>query len=156
MSSPPDDDGGIYALPDELPQHLKQLIEQVQPPPSRANEWLVQGQSALSSTRSGERFSFYLEKNRERLAARFYEVVRASRPLGVIVVNGPSFPGPTIVGHSPSKKRQHYRAWHGQSSSFADPSWEVLKESSVHPKPRPAQTKKVRIEIRVTPSWTRD
>lgn len=48
-------------------------------------------------------------------------------PVGVIVVLGPSIPQATILGHSPSGKKQHYRLWLGQEEGFAGEDWEVIK-----------------------------
>lgn len=160
MSSPADSSDD-YDLPDELPEHLRRLIAEIQPPPTKTTEWLVQRDDALSSAKTGKGFSYCLARNREPLAVRFYEVIRASKVLGVIVVNGPSLPGPTMLGRSPSKKIMHYRAWHGPSLSFADASWEVLKEVDISSEPRsgrsqppPTKAKKVRTEICVAPNST--
>lgn len=60
-----------YALPDTLPDHLRQQLEEL-PLPTQASDIFVDCKGALKSQRTQQSFRYELLRTREILSVEFY------------------------------------------------------------------------------------
>jgi hypothetical protein len=74
---------------------------------------------------------FFLLRNGEELTVKWYPVNVAKKSkenhVGVLVVNGPSFPEPWLAAPSPAGVRSRYYVWLCKDLAFADEEWDVVK-----------------------------
>ncbi|ETN41415.1 uncharacterized protein HMPREF1541_03350 [Cyphellophora europaea CBS 101466] len=121
--------GEEFTLPEDLPSHLRELLENDSLLQKEKNDIYLDKQGVEHSPKVPYLpFVYTLTRTGERLTVRFYRCFSTpTRQLGVCVAVGASFPEPTILGRSPGKAKNYFRPWHGSVKAFADETWEVWK-----------------------------